>query len=129
MKRIFLFLFLLLVFLGNINTVSAETYTYTFTKEDKTYIVTKTIEEGKITIETKTYDASGQLVDTKITEKVAEPTPAKELLYPTKTVTKTLEKISPVPTKALLEVPPPIIKTYLIPEKKRLDGYRFSFGG
>src|SRR3989304_5582092 len=95
MKRIFLFLFLLLVFLGNINTVSAETYTYTFTKEDKTYIVTKTIEEGKITIEG------------------AEPTPAKELLYPTKTVTKTLEKISPVPTKALLEVPPPIIKTYL----------------
>lgn len=103
MKKITTLLIFSLLLLASITPALAETYTQTFTKEDRTYVTIKTIENGIIRIETKIYSASGELIKTEVTEKVQEPTPVKEKVYPTKTttpkpiVTKTPERVSPTP--------------------------------
>ena len=86
---IFLFFLFQFIFIAGFGDVFAETYTNTFTKEDRTYIVTKTIQDGKIIIETKVYDITGQLLKTDVVEKTEKPSPIKEYVYPSKTVTKT----------------------------------------
>lgn len=118
MKKILSLTFFLFIIASNINPLLAETYSQTFTKDDKTYIVTKTIEDGIITIETKVYDSSGNLLKTNIVTKEAKPSPVKEVAYPTKSVapkpTSTLAplKISPEPVeeKSTLE---PKVSSYL----------------
>ena len=89
--KVFAFLFFLFIFhfTVGLGDVFSETYTNTYTKEDRTYIVTKTIQDGKITIETKIYDQTGQLLKTDVVEKTAKPSPVKEYVYPSKTVTRT----------------------------------------
>lgn len=121
--RIYIFLIFLSLFLfaADFGNVFAETYTNTFTKEDRTYIVTKTIQDGKITIETKIYDQTGQLLKTDIVEKTAKPSPVKEYVYPSKAVTNTpvvtttQKNISPSP-KPTVEISKPTTSSSFLTE-------------
>ena len=93
-----------------VSNVSAETYTYT--KNGNTYITTKTINEEKVVVETKIYDANGNLLDTKTTENTIN-APVKNITnisltpVPTKPL---LPSTTPRPTKPLLPSATPIVK-------------------
>lgn len=110
MKKAVVVLIIIVGLFSNTRLVAAQTYTHTFTKDGNSYVVTKTISEGKVTIKTRIYDSSGNLINTKVVEKDAKPTPVKEITdYSTKSVTPATKEPSsketpdstntPVPTK------------------------------
>ena len=113
-----------LLFVSVTQTVFAETYSQTFTKNDKTYIVTKTIENGVVTIETKIYDPQGNLLDSKKVVKDAKPQPEKETVdYPTK-------KITPIPTPIItqeVELTPTPIEEQIQPKPQTSSYLRTNF--
>jgi len=95
------------LFLGSTSLIFAQTYTATFTKDNKTYIVTKTVQGDKVIIETKIYDESGNLLDTNVVEKVLQPPPVKQITYPTKTIIPTItKKVSASSSPTPIQKPP-----------------------
>lgn len=76
-----------LIFPLNANAISTEAMTQTVTKGDRTYVTTKTIVNNQMTIVTKIYDTSGNLLDTQTVNRTLTTPPTKEMIYPTKTVT------------------------------------------
>jgi hypothetical protein len=100
----YLFLFLLSFFVLSspvqilASTAYAEAVSQTFTKNGNTYVTTKTIVNDQITIVTKIYDSSGNLIDTKTVNKTVTNPPTKEITYPVKNPTLIPSKPQVIPT-------------------------------